>query len=144
MAPAPPGAPRPTTEQVLARLPSFGYQFYFASPEAAFELAEAADVFFANAHSPVFRRARKARAPQPGAGDWVKFGNVQKKVHEIIVKKRAGELANPAPEDKVSCPLDWRGKREERHAMRVGRASERNAIDALGEGAALRRNSRTT
>jgi hypothetical protein len=92
-------------EQVLAKLPSFRYQFYFSSPEAPFELAGAADVFLANLWSPQLRRAQRGKPKKEDAGEWIKFGMVQKKVHGIIMKKRAGELKNPAPEDHVSWRL---------------------------------------
>lgn len=105
MPPSQPSHQRPTIEQTLSRVPSFGYQYYFASPEAPNELLEIAELWLAGSLSPKHRRAvREAGGVATGQdmGKWTRFGEMQRKVHKLIVAKRAGE-ARPAVEgDEVS------------------------------------------
>lgn len=102
--PAPPGAPLPTKEQVLARLPNFGYQYYFAGPDAPSEMQYVKEFMLASCLSPKFRSAQRASGQKLGrereGGDDVREGEMERATKKLVVDKKAGRLKRTI-EDKV-------------------------------------------
>lgn len=88
--------PLPTPAQVLARFPTFGYQTYFASPEAAEELQYVKEFFLAGMLSPQARAAQSARGTtveeDERRREMVRGDNMSRAVKQLVAAKQAGKL----------------------------------------------------
>ena len=110
--PAQLSTPKPSSQQVLEANPTFGYQFYFATPEAADELNETAAAFLQPAVSQLFRRKWRTGALKPDESKigwtdkWGEDGVLRKRVSGWIEEKRAGK-SEIVEGDKVSLER-WR------------------------------------
>ncbi|KAM0753031.1 alpha/beta-hydrolase [Meredithblackwellia eburnea MCA 4105] len=103
--PARPSTPLIKDEDFVRKYaPQFGYQLYFAAPEAEEELNEVLDLFLQPMHSPNFRRSKG----QPEEGkmiNWVKEGRLKSSIQKQIAARRDGKLPHPPPEQELDYYL---------------------------------------